>query len=134
MSPVLTRPSDARVKRRSDLLMVVGAAIAGVAALLGAFALVRAPDVVTDVTLVNRTGEMLDVDVRGESDGELVALAVLPPRGNVQVPDVVDQGDTWVFEVSREGRALGNIRLTRAQLERDGWRVVLPAQLVASGN
>ena len=37
-----------------------------------------------------------------------------------------DQGSTWTFRFSSQGRVVGDLVSTRADLERGGWRVVIP--------
>jgi hypothetical protein len=124
---VVTAPTDPASLREPKT--VVGVVLALVA-LLGVFTaaglLVRSPTFVDHVTIVNRTRYDLGVDVRGGSSGGVLLLTAVQPFETVQVDDVLDQGSPWTFDLSRGGTSVGAIRVRRTDLERQGWRVVLP--------
>jgi hypothetical protein len=107
-------------------LVVVGALLFVVTA----YAL-RDPDVVARVTVENPSPLAVNVDVRPSSDGAHLALAVVSPESQATTRDVLDQGDEWLFSFSSGGVEGGTIRVTRDQLAADGWRIVIPQQVVA---
>jgi hypothetical protein len=44
--------------------------------------------------------------------------------------DIVDQGDVWYFRFRASGVDGGELRVRRADLEHDGWRIVVPDRVV----
>ena len=49
----------------------------------------------------------------------------------VSTLDVLDQGDDWIFGFSSGGIDGGSVRVSRAKLAADGWRLVVPEAVVA---
>jgi hypothetical protein len=128
MTPVLTRPSPANTRRPEVALAIAALVVVAASTLFAAFTLVRSPDQVDRVTVVNRLEDEVDVDVVA-ADGTRLALTVAPPTTATRVTEVVDQGDAWTFEVSGPDGVVGRIRLSGAELAAAGWRVVIPASL-----
>jgi hypothetical protein len=107
-------------------LVVVGALLIAITA----YAL-RDPDVVARVTVDNPSSLDVNVDVRPSSDGAHLALAVVGPESEATTLDVLDQGDEWVFSFSSGDIEGGTLRVARAKLAADGWRVVVPPDVIA---
>lgn len=40
--------------------------------------------------------------------------------------EVIDQGEVWIFRFRHWGEPVGELRMTRGELERSGWRVEVP--------
>jgi hypothetical protein len=40
--------------------------------------------------------------------------------------DIVDQGDSWTFQLSAQGKDGGKLQLSKADLEKAGWQVEIP--------
>jgi hypothetical protein len=89
---------------------------------------VRGPAFVDQMTITNPTAFDVDVDVAGE-DRRRLNLAYVDSGGSVVVRDVIDQGDTWILRFSYGGTHAGSLRVDRATLARDGWRVAIPARV-----
>jgi hypothetical protein len=89
---------------------------------------VRGPAFVDQMTITNPTAFDVDVDVAG-TDRRRLNLAYVDSGGSVVVRDVIDQGDTWIFRFSYGGTHAGSLRVDRARLARDGWRVEIPARV-----
>jgi hypothetical protein len=83
------------------------------------------------VTVVNHSDYAFDVDVAGAKADEWMALGTANDRSSTSVASVFDQGSTWTFRFSVQGRAVGQIVESRADLERAGWQVVVPDRFVA---
>jgi hypothetical protein len=80
---------------------------------------------VHEVVIDNPTDFTANVDVTGgERDGWL-ALGTADPHSERTVEQVLDQGSTWSFRFSYSGYE-EVVELSRAELERSGWRVQVP--------
>ena len=134
MSPVLVRSDDrstAQDDRRRHIAVTAVVAIAVAAMLAGLSTFLRGPARVDRITVQNRSPYVVDVEVTdGARDGWL-GLAAARPQERVDVTDVVDQGDRWTFRFTSGPHDGGEVTFTRAQLERSGWRVTLPASMEA---
>ncbi len=120
------RPVDLFPPSPSSSLVVVGALLC-----VGmAFAL-RDPEIVPRVTVENRSTIPINVDVRGSSDGNRLILDTAPAGATVSTLDVLEQGDEWIFGFSSGGIDGGSVRVSRAKLAADGWRLVVPDDVVA---
>jgi hypothetical protein len=106
-------------------LVVVGALLC--AAMAHAL---RDPDVVPRVTVENPSQLDINVSVRSSDDASRLILATVPPTTSAPNLDVLDQGDDWIFSFSSGGVDGGSIRLSRAKLAADDWRVVVPDSVV----
>jgi len=54
----------------------------------------------------------------------------LQPTTSATNLDVLDQGDDWIFSFSSGGVDGGSMRVSRAKLADDGWRVVVPGSVI----
>ncbi len=106
-------------------LVVVGALLFALMA-----AAVRSPDFVDRVTVDNRSSIDVNVEVRPSPQGSSLALASVPPHSEAKTFDVLDQGDEWVFAFSSGGVDGGTLRVSRARLDADGWRVAVPREVI----
>ncbi len=130
MSPVgtLTRPSSLRPSVHQAL--AVGLVVVfGVLVLGAALALVRGPQFVDHVTFDNRSNTEVHIVALDAGAGPGLGLAVVDPDRRTRLDDVLDQGDTWRFQLSSGRTELGVITLTRDELANAGWNVVIPASL-----
>jgi hypothetical protein len=66
-----------------------------------------------------------DEDRRGYA-----AVAALEPNSTTVVQSVIDPGDPWILAFRIAGTRVSELRLSRAQLERQHWRVVIPDAVV----
>jgi hypothetical protein len=55
-------------------------------------------------------------------------LGTVADRGSTEVADVFDQGRTWTFRFVTQGQVVGEMEMSRADLQRAGWRVEVPAK------
>jgi hypothetical protein len=129
MSPVLTRPerSPTRLPRRSRIILGVAGAVAAVLLLLeGCALLVSGPTFVSRVSVGNHTPYVVDVEVSSSTNAGYVGLGAAPPGGRIDVREVIDQGDRWIFHFTAGPYDGGVVTVTRAQLEQQGWRLEVP--------
>jgi hypothetical protein len=95
-----------------------------------AFAL-RDPEIVPRVTVTNRSTLPINVDVRGTPSGSRLILDTVPARGQMTNVDVLEQGDDWIFGFTSGGVDGGTVRVSRAKLAADGWRLAVPDEVIA---
>lgn len=129
MSQILIEPSPPRARRVGDTARVVLIAILVAALLAIAIRITEGPDFVDRVSVVNRTGYDLDVDVSGASRDGWLPLSVSTAGTTDATRDVIDMHDTWVFRFSHEGVAAGELEVSRDQLATNGWKVQVPARV-----
>jgi hypothetical protein len=87
------------------------------------------PNTVDRITLVNPTEYDIHVHVTGRGERIWLPVAIVQARSAVVVEDVIDQGDRWTFRFLYTGEPLEETSLTREELGRSGWRVVIPEEL-----
>lgn len=87
------------------------------------------PPTVETITVANSTGYDLDVQVTGRDRNGWLPMAIAEARSERTTEKVSDQGDVWIFRFLHWGDPLGELSLTRAELERNGWRVEVPAEV-----
>jgi hypothetical protein len=87
------------------------------------------PPTVDRITISNPTGYDLEVQVSDANrDGWLPTGIV--EAGSEQISEqVIDQGEVWIFRFLHWGDPVGELELARSELERNGWRLEVPAQV-----
>jgi len=94
--------------------------------------LLAAPHFVPRITVDNRTGYGLLVEVSDGHSSGWSPIATVDRTGATSVEQVYDEGDVWQFRLTAQSVDLGTIRLSRSQLERAGWHVEIPARITDS--
>jgi hypothetical protein len=82
---------------------------------------------VARVTVTNNSRYDFDVTVTDASRSGTLDLGTVRSQSSTSFNDVVDQGGTWIFAFASQGHDGGEETVGRAELARDGWRVVIPA-------
>ena len=113
--------------RRPMLLGVAALAVLAAAFGVAVGSLTRGAGFVPRITVENPTPFNLQVDAGAGGDDDILALGSVPREGSRVFEQVVDQGERWVFRLSFGGEDVGEVVVPRPQLEKDGWRVVVPA-------
>ena len=129
MTGTRTPPRPAPSIRRPVILGAVVLAVLALAFGIGVGSLTEESGFVDQVTVDNPTLYNLQVDVGAPGDGPVLALGSAPREGSRTFEQVVDQGDRWVFRLSFGADEVGEIVVPRTQLERDGWKVTVPAEV-----
>ena len=129
MTGTRTPPRPAPSVRRPVILGVAVLAVLALAFGIGVGSLTEESGFVDQVTVDNPTLYNLQVDVGGGDGGPALALGTTPREGSRTFEQVVDQGGRWVFRLSFGAEEVGEIVVPRAQLERDGWKVTVPADV-----
>ena len=87
------------------------------------------PPTVDRIVIANPTDYLLGVQVtRRDLDGWL-PVTLVEPRSESVAQEVIDQGEVWIFRFLHWGDEVGEFSVTRAELERNGWRVTVPEQV-----
>lgn len=132
MNQVLIEPAPSNVQRVRPIAAKVGVVVVvALAALLAAgLWITKGPDFVNHVSVTNKTGYDLNVDVTTAKHDGWMPISVATGGGATTVTqDVIDQRDTWVFRFSYAHSNGGQISVPRSELAKNGWRVVVPDQV-----
>ena len=87
------------------------------------------PPIVERVTINNNTGYDLDVQLSGP-DGEGWLPAGIVEAGSERTSEqVVDQGEVWTFRFLHWGDNVGELSISRSELESNGWQVAVPLEV-----
>jgi hypothetical protein len=130
-------PAGAAGRQRRRLpIGPIAVAVAVAVALVLVGTVTAGPHHVARLTVRNATPYHVDVEVTdgGHHGWTLLGTA---ERGATGMEQVVDQGDTWVFRFTAQTRVSAPLTITRAELDRRGWRLDVPTRfgdaLVADG-
>jgi hypothetical protein len=103
-------------------------ALLAVGALWFAAGLLAAPDR-TELTVANPTEYDIDIVVHAP-DSSSVAVFGRVDRGETRTqPHLIDPGDDWVLSFRRGATDLGELRLTRAELDETDHRLEIPPEV-----
>jgi hypothetical protein len=81
------------------------------------------------ITIANGTEYDLDVEVTGGDRGGWLPVAIVEARSEHAVREVIDQGEEWTFRFLHLGDPVGELSLSREDLEGSGWRVEVPEEV-----
>jgi hypothetical protein len=127
MSPtnLTTRPAPTR-PHAPQLAVALAVIVAAVAFVFVVSRATAVPGTVDRVVIANDTDYGLDVDLRaGDGDSRLLLGRALPQR-DTQRREVIDAGDRWRFSFRSGGEVVGDVEMTRGELEAAGWEVAVP--------
>jgi hypothetical protein len=126
-APVTYLP-EGQVRRRLpfDLWVPVAIVVALIAVAVLSSALRTGP-YVSAVTFENPSHDYsFEVSVGSGSHGGTTALGNIEAGTHTTVHSVYDEGSTWTFRFSTQGRFVGEVVMSRADLANTGWHVALP--------
>ena len=90
------------------------------------------PSFVPRVTFVNTTAYDISIDATGaERDGWLL-VGTAQKNSTTVVEGTIDQGDVWIFRFSGQGQQVGEVKMTRDELEQAKWTVQIPDSIGAA--
>ena len=105
--------------------------VAGLVALFAVTRLVNSsPKTVSRVTFVNNSSYDIATSVTDGSNNDTMELGTAKARTSTDFNDVVDQGGTWVFHFTGLGGDAGDVTVSRVNLARQQWRVVIPDNVI----
>jgi hypothetical protein len=93
----------------------------------------REPARIDRLTVVNRSPYDLSIDVQptGDTSGWL-AIGAFERQSITDAEELLEQGRSWTFRVTGQGREGGEFTRTRTQLARSGWRLEVPPFVAAT--
>jgi hypothetical protein len=129
MSPLveLRPPVQQRTYRVSGLLAAV---VLGVLAIVAvSVVLFKDPTFIDTVRVDNPTGYAIHIELGTPESGSRMPLGEAVQGCVSDFHTVIDQGSTWVVSLRTQGRAAGQVTVTRDQLAHDNWTIHIPASL-----
>lgn len=129
MNSTITHAPQSGLKRARDSLGVLFLVVAVSATFVGLERLVRGPGFVDRIVVHNPTDQLIDVHVTGHDRNGWLDIAIVEPHRTTNTRDVIDQGDTWIFEFRSPGYKGGELEMSRAELEQSRWRIEIPADV-----
>jgi hypothetical protein len=109
--------------------MVVAIALA-CAALIPMVRLVAPVGSVVHVAIVNPSEYAFELKVSDHARAGWMPVGTAQPKTTTIFTDVYDQGDAWTVQFAY-GSYESVVPITRADLQHAGWRVTVPADLIA---
>jgi hypothetical protein len=102
------------------------AIVAGAAAVVLLARLVQPPSTIDRLTVKNPTKFDVAVAVDGGGDEGWMPVGSVRRASTATFEDVVDQGGTWRFQLSAQGKDGGEVQISKADLEKAGWHFEIP--------
>lgn len=87
------------------------------------------PHLVDQLTVENPTDYDISIEVTDERRRGWVAVGTVQRATTSTFEEILDQGDVWIFRFSTQGEDGGELQVARQELERDGWRMRVPAEV-----
>ena len=125
MTPTDTLLPPARPRPRHVLAGVLAAALVAAVAVVAAAAL-RDPANVVHLSIQNGTDYQVNVEVKGAGDNAWLDLGDVGRGRTTTLEQIADQGAQWVFRFSYGGVDAGELTVSRADLARARWTLVVP--------
>jgi hypothetical protein len=116
-----------RGSRRVSLAWVVPAILA-LAALVLIVNVSRSMPAQETITIENRTGAPVTLNVSDEQGGSWLGLGTVDPESRATMQSVAHQGDVWRFRLTVGPDHIGEIRRTEEQLRAADWKLTIPAE------
>jgi len=107
----------------------VAAATIAISLLFLGASLLDLPALVPRVTAVNPGEYQVNVDVGRAGHAGSTDLGTLDREATKVLEEIADQGPTWVFRFSYGKMPVGELTVSRIQLERDGWKFTVPPEV-----
>lgn len=91
--------------------------------------LLDSPPLVDRLVVGNPSGYDVSIEATDARRRGWVAVGTAQRGTTSTFEEIVDQGDIWIFRFSAQGEDGGELQVSRQQLERDGWRMRVPAEV-----
>lgn len=111
-------------QNRWPLLTILVCTMTAIA--FGGQLLLRGPSFIDAVKIVNLSEYDIHVEVNGGDQDGWLSVTTADNHATTTAVDVVDQGTTWVFRFSAQGRQGGELRITRTDLKQTDWTIQIP--------
>jgi hypothetical protein len=106
----------------------LAAIVVVIALVLVAARLTETPKTVGHLVVQNPTKFDLSVAVSGGDASGWMAVGAVRRGSTTTFRDVVDQGDTWTFRFSAQGKD-SDLEVSREDLARAGWKLEVPTSV-----
>ena len=131
----MTTQTASRVRRRRPSLRDVLDSNLAALVISGAVAvlvspLLNGPAFVDEVSVVNPSEYDIGVQVAGGERDGWMNLGTAAKRSTKATAEVIDQEGIWVFRFAAQGRQGGEFRVTRGDLQKAGWSIEVPAEVI----
>ena len=83
------------------------------------------PPRIDQLSFENQTNYTMEVEVTGAQRDGWLLLGTAERGATTIAPRVLDQGDAWIFHFESQGLDGGELPLSKDDLVRSGWRVVI---------
>ncbi|MGH2809221.1 MAG: hypothetical protein ACRDKT_18295 [Actinomycetota bacterium] len=80
------------------------------------------------ITVANDTDFPATVDVTDAARSGWLRLGLAQDVSETSFGNVIDQGDVWVFRFDYAGKFQQELEVTRADLERNDWTIMIPPE------
>jgi hypothetical protein len=125
MTTTVTPPPTPLLRRVRPVHLAL--AVVVVALVVAVTRLAPDPSFIERIALENPTEFDIAVEARGGGGREgAIGLATVRRATTATVEKTPDLGAVWVFRFSAHDVPAGEVRFTRAELERMGWKVRIP--------
>jgi hypothetical protein len=129
VSPLTLRGRQVRTRIYDPALVgQLAVALLAVGALWFATGLLAAPDR-THVTVVNPTDYDIDIAVHAPESSSVAVFGRVERGSSRTQPHLIDPGDDWVLTFRRGAADLGELRLSRDELDDLDHRVEIPPEV-----
>jgi len=125
MNPVAAKPRPTPVQSRRLLTVIVGIA-AGVAAFMAVASALRLPPHIGTVVMSNPHEWHVDVQVTSPHRKGSLPMGCVERNTTKSFGEVLDHGDTWVFQFSYGEVGGGRLVTSRSDLQRAQWKITIP--------
>jgi len=130
MGSVLNPPRSSPVRNAQPVALIA----VGLVLVVGGFffladRMLLTTSFVDRVTVVNPTEYRLEIEVTGAGRSHGVQLGSVGREQTRAFESVLDQGREWIFRFASAWADGGEVRASRDQLRRDGWRVTVPSEV-----
>ncbi len=126
MTRLETRPYPPSVRHALPKIGLYACLAAALVLMLVGVSLLKLPEVVPKLTVVNPGVYQVHVEVAGSSRDGWLDLGTVERESTKTIEELIDQGDTWVFRFSYGGVGAGEAVVVRSALEADGWKFTTP--------
>lgn len=126
MSPVVTPAPPARIRRRGDILLVLAGVLTLVVVVAVFLPAAGTPGHIENITVTNPHEWPANVEAAGENRQGWVGMGAVDATGTRAFEEILDQERLWVFRFSYAGVDAGELMISRADLQRSGWRITVP--------
>ena len=129
--PAVAQP-ESPDRTRNTIGLGAGAVVLGLLTVMAlTFVVGRSagPAKVARLTFENPTVYAIEIEVSPGTGTGWTPAGSVRQQSTVDVEEVTDQGDVWLFRFTSQGEVGGELRLTRSELEASGWRIVIPPEV-----